>query len=198
MSETGAGPPRGRILQNPASGERIVLLRTSEETAGELLEFELRLAAGGHVPSAHLHPEQEERFTVLEGHTRFRVGRRTVVLTAGQTVTVPPGTAHRFDNPGPGNARLLVQVRPALHMQELLETASALSLQGSRLLPGQPHLVDLALFLDEFEREVRAPVLPRLTVRAMARPLAWLARATGLDARYRRLRRSEPLDGERS
>jgi len=51
-----------------------------------------------------------------------------------------------------------------------------------------PRLLDLALFMRDFEREVRAPYLPAVLVRAVIRPAAWLARRRGLDARYRRLR----------
>jgi len=49
--------------------------------------------------------------------------------------------------------------------------------------------VDLALFMRDFEREVRAPYLPAALVRAVTRPAAWLAARCGADARYRRLRR---------
>jgi hypothetical protein len=41
----------------------------------------------------------------------------------------------------------------------------------------------------DFEREVRAPYLPAMLVRAVLTPLAGLARRKGLDSRYRRLRR---------
>jgi quercetin dioxygenase-like cupin family protein len=186
----------GRVVENPASGERIVLLRTASDTAGELLEFELSLAPGGHVPSGHVHPEQEERFMVLEGRVRFRLGRRTVIAASGETVTVPPGRAHHFANAGAGPARLLVQVRPALNMEELLETAAALARARGGRLAGRPRLLDLALFLREFEREVRAPLLPGLLLRAATGSLAWLARYAGWDVRYRRLRTLAGADGE--
>ncbi|MBJ7601973.1 MAG: cupin domain-containing protein [Candidatus Dormibacteraeota bacterium] len=174
----------GRIIQNPASGERIVLRRTAAETGGQLFEFELHLAPGGRVPAGHLHPEQEERFTVLDGRVRFHLRRQSVIAAVGETVTVLPGVAHSFVNAGPAPARLLVEARPALHMEELLETAAQL---GST-----PGPVELALFLREFDREVRAPILPRL-VAAAVRPVAWIGRRGGLDAPYRRLR-----DGTRS
>jgi len=169
----------GRIIQNPASGERIVLRRTATETGGRLCEFELHLAPGARVPAGHLHPEQEERFTVLDGRVRFRLGRRSMIAGRGQTVTVRPGVAHWFANAGPAQARLLVEARPALHMEDLLETAARL---GTR-----PGPLEVALFLREFEREVRSPILPRLVARAV-RPVAWIGARTGLDARYLRLR----------
>src|SRR4051812_5247221 len=85
----------GQTLENPVSGERITFLRTARDTAGELLEFELELTPDGHVPGAHVHPAQEERFHVLAGRMEFRRGGRRVIAEAGDTVVVPAGcTAH--------------------------------------------------------------------------------------------------------
>jgi hypothetical protein len=58
-----------------------------------------------------------------------------------------------------------------------------------------PRLLDLALFMRDFEREVRAPYLPAALVRAVILPVAWLASRCGLDARYRRLRSVFALGG---
>jgi len=51
----------GQILDKPLGGERIVFRKTASETGGELLVFELFLIPDGHVPGAHVHPEQEKR-----------------------------------------------------------------------------------------------------------------------------------------
>ena len=80
----------GQIIENPVSGERIHFLQTAADTDGELLEFELELTPDGHVPGAHVHPEQEERFHVLEGTMKFRLGMRTIVAGAGESVVVLP------------------------------------------------------------------------------------------------------------
>ena len=40
----------GQILDNPVSGERFEFRRTAADTNGELLEFDLTLAADGSVP----------------------------------------------------------------------------------------------------------------------------------------------------
>src|SRR5215218_10301979 len=109
----------GQTLENPVSGERITFLQTAADTDGELLEFELELAADGHVPGAHVHPEQEERFHVLDGTMRFRLGLRTIVAGPGETVVVPAGRVHKFANGGDAPARARVEVAPALDMEEL-------------------------------------------------------------------------------
>jgi quercetin dioxygenase-like cupin family protein len=177
-----AGPA---VIVNPLSGERITI-RAGADTS--VLDWELVLAPGGRVPSRHAHPEQEERFTVLEGRMRFRVGRRRIIAGPGQTVTVPPGTVHHFANASDQPARIAVQTTPALSMQALLETAAAMAQEQHAAARRLPRPVDLALFMRDFEREVRAPYLPSALVHAVNRPAAWLAGRSGLDARYRRLR----------
>jgi quercetin dioxygenase-like cupin family protein len=175
-----------RVIDNPVSGERIIMRGGPVPPEGTL-SWELILAPGGRVPSSHAHPEQEERFTVLEGTMRFRVGWRRLAARPGDVVTVPPGTVHHFANPGPAPARVAVRTTPALGLADLLTVAAALARDQEAAGRGRPRLLDLALFMVAFDREVRAPVLPRALVRAVMRPLAWLARATGHDRRYRRL-----------
>jgi quercetin dioxygenase-like cupin family protein len=174
----------GQIIQNPVSGERIEFLRTSADTDGELLEFELELSPDGRVPGAHVHPEQEERFHVLEGTMKFRLGLRTIVAEAGDSVVVPAGRVHKFSNAGDGKARARVEVVPALDMEKLLCTTAELAHEDKVLRSGMPKPLHLALFVERFRREVRAPFPPVWMVRAMLAPLAALARRRGHADRY--------------
>jgi quercetin dioxygenase-like cupin family protein len=174
----------GQIIHNPVSGERIQFLRTAEDTGGEVLEFELQLTPDGKVPGAHVHPEQEERFHVLEGTMRFKLGFKTVVAQAGDRVVVPAGVRHRFANGGETTARVRVEVEPALDMEQLLETTAELAHEGHTLRSGMPKPLHLALFVQRFEREVRAPFPPAWVVAATLAPLRALARARGHHARY--------------
>jgi quercetin dioxygenase-like cupin family protein len=168
----------GRVIDNPISGERIVILESGAQTGGELLVFDLFLPPGGHVPAGHVHPVQEERFTVLAGRMRFRLGRRTILAGPGETVRVPPRTSHWFGNAGPPGevAHARVQVRPALRMEEFFEATETMAMAGR--LPGTrlPRPSDLALVLLEFRREVAVPNVPAFVVRVLAAPLAWVAR----------------------
>src|SRR5919202_827224 len=112
-----------QILHNPVSGETITIRSISEE----LLAIDLELTLDGHVPGMHVHPEQEERFEVLEGRMRFRLGLRRIEAGPGDVVTVPAGAAHKFVNAGDTPVRARVEVRPALRMAELFETTVALA-----------------------------------------------------------------------
>jgi quercetin dioxygenase-like cupin family protein len=178
----------GQSIDNPVSGERIVFQQTAASTGGRLLAFELFLSPRGHVPASHVHPLQEERFTVVAGRLRFRKGLRSIVAGPGETVAVPPGTVHRFANAGDGMARVQVEVRPALRMEKLLETSADLAREGRTLPNGMPLPLDLALFLREFHRELRVPLVPTSLVQAALAPLARAADRRGLGLRYARRR----------
>src|SRR5579859_2385245 len=167
---TPTSEPASQVIDNSISGERIVIRQTGAQTGGRLLAFDLFLPPVGHVPAGHVHPVQEERFTVITGRMRFRLGRRTILACPGDTVRVPPGTPHWFGNAGGDVALTRVEVRPALRMEELLRRSGRLS--AASYLPGTrlPRLSDLALVLVEFQRELAVPNVPALLVRAVLAP----------------------------
>lgn len=175
------------VIENPLSGERITITERPRVT-GDALAWELVLAPGGRVPGSHSHPEQEERFTVLDGTMRFRVGWRRMLARPGDVVVVGPGTVHHFANPGPVPARVAVESTPALRTEAMLETAAALARDQRASGRSLPSPLDLALLMGDFDRELRAPYLPAPLVRAALRPLRGLARSLGRDTRYRKAR----------
>jgi quercetin dioxygenase-like cupin family protein len=107
-------------LENPVTGERF----TFTERSAERLAFDFALREGGKVPIPHVHPIQTERFTVVEGRVRFRLGLRTVLAAAGDVVEVAPGVSHSFANAGAGEAHMRVEVSPALAMADMLPRSS--------------------------------------------------------------------------
>ena len=169
----------GQVIENPVSGERITFRETAADTGGELLAIDLELSADGHVPGMHVHPIQEERFEVTDGTMRFKLGRKKVIAHPGDVVVVPPGVRHKFANAGDEEARARVEVRPALRMEQLFETAVGLAEQGRTMLRGLPRPLDLALFTQEFEDEVQGAFPPRWLQRIVLAPLAWLAKRRG-------------------
>jgi quercetin dioxygenase-like cupin family protein len=173
------GRPRltpGRVIDNPFSGERIVILQSGADTHGQLLSFDLFLPPGGHVPATHVHPIQQERFTVLEGQMRLRVGGRSILANPGQTIVVEPGTVHWFGNVGPRTALARVEVRPALRTEELFERSGAIGAYRPWSGITVPRLPELALVLLDFQGELAVPTLPAFLVRLFLQPFAWLAR----------------------
>src|SRR5262245_22753663 len=163
----------GQTLENPVTGERFTFTHTAASTGGELLAFDFALRAGGAVPIAHVHPVQTERFEVREGRMRFRLGLRTLHAGPGDVVEVAPGVAHSFANAGPDEARLRIEVRPALAMERMLADVVALAHAGrltARGLPRDPR--DLARLALTYQREARAPLLSAGVQRLLLAPLA--------------------------
>jgi mannose-6-phosphate isomerase-like protein (cupin superfamily) len=177
------------VVENVRSGERITILRRDRGPDGDALVWELVLAPGGQVPSSHAHPHQRERFAVLEGALDLRIGWHRLRLRPGQSVTVPAGRVHHFANRSRAPTRLEVTTVPALDMEALLRTAAALAWDQHQAGKRFPRLIDLALFLRDFEAEVSSPWIPA-AVSLATRPLARLARSFRRDGRYRQLRAS--------
>ena len=115
---------------------------------------------------------------------KFKLGFRTIVAGPGERVVVPAGARHKFANGGECTARVRVQVEPALDMEQLLETTAELAHEGHTLRSGMPKPLHLALFVQRFKREVRAPFPPAWVVAATMAPLRAFARARGHHARY--------------
>ena len=151
----------GQTVLNPVSGERITFRTTAAESNVELVAIDLELPSGARVPGPlHLHPLQEERFEVVKGTMRFRVRRERMIAGAGEVVVVPPRVRHDFANVGEETALVRVEIRPALKMEQMFETAVALAEQGRTMFGGVPKPLELALFTREFEQEVQAAFPP--------------------------------------
>jgi mannose-6-phosphate isomerase-like protein (cupin superfamily) len=161
------------VIENPARRETLAVLATASDTGGELFAYELAVEANGPGPGGHVHPKQEERFLVLSGAVRFRRGMHTLVARPGDTVVVPPNTYHRFTNVGDGPARLRIEVRPALRMEELYRSTMAMAWDRRTRTTGMPRPLEVALLLREFKEEVEVPIAPGVA-RLVLAPLAWL------------------------
>jgi len=165
----------GDTLENPVTGERFTFTHTAASTDGELLAFDFALRPGGAVPIPHVHPIQTERFEVTEGRMKFRVGFRTVIAGPGDVIEVEPGVMHSFANAGDTEAKLRVEVRPALQMEQMFAEVVAMARAGrmtKRGLPRNP--LDLALLARTYDLEAHAPLLSVGVQRALLAPLvAW-------------------------
>ncbi|MBD0338969.1 MAG: cupin domain-containing protein [Thermoleophilia bacterium] len=173
---------RGERLENPVTGERLVWRATSAETGGTLLAFDFSLRVGGSVPLAHVHPLQEERFRVLAGRARVRLGGRTVVARPGDEVVVPPGTVHRLWNDGEEELQAVIEFRPALRLEQFFEQLWGLARDGRLDKRGLPSPLQLAVMAPEYLDEVALPVVPVGVQRAALALVAPLARARGYAA----------------
>lgn len=104
-------------LRNPFTGQTITFV---EENV-DLLVMESSYEAGGAPAPAHLHPAQDERFTVLAGSVVTRIGDEERVLREGDVVEIPAGTPHVFGGNPEEAGTVRWEVRPPLRTRAFFE-----------------------------------------------------------------------------
>jgi quercetin dioxygenase-like cupin family protein len=124
---------RSEQIRDPVSR-----VRQSFRTEGESLVVDNWVEPGGALPP-HYHPQQEERWSVLDGEIRFRHGdeERVVGPEAGE-ICVPPGEIHGLRNDTGREAHLRCYVTPPLRLQAFLEEAAEAGQDGLFTQRGLP------------------------------------------------------------
>jgi uncharacterized protein YndB with AHSA1/START domain/mannose-6-phosphate isomerase-like protein (cupin superfamily) len=138
------------MLNMDPLGVRVELLRTAQETGGELLEFDVIGRARGLLAQGHVHTSQVERLEVLSGAMRIRIDGQERLLTEGQSVEVPAGAPHSQLPAGQGPGRVRVRVRPAGRTQDFLERLADLCREGQINRFGFPRPVAGARLVRDF------------------------------------------------
>jgi quercetin dioxygenase-like cupin family protein len=147
----------GEAIENPVTGERIVFRRTASDTGGELLELDDFWTRPDHSVAEHVHPQMEERWEVIAGAVRFRIGGEERTARTGDEVIAPPGTPHASRNAGGEGAHLRIQMRPALRWEDFVVRLFRLAQEGRTDANGTPEPALLAELLREFSREIAPP-----------------------------------------
>jgi quercetin dioxygenase-like cupin family protein len=175
----------GDIIVHPVTGEKIIFRKTTSETGGELFQGELIVQPHGFVAAAHIHPKQEERFEVLAGSIKFRINGIESELHKGQTATVAPGAPHLWWNGSDLEARVLVNLRPALRSEEFFETFFGLAQDGKvDQKTGLPNPLVLALIMREFRNEICLAKPPVAVQRVLFGVLGSVGRLRGYQGVY--------------
>lgn len=166
--------PAGTVLHNPVTGERgRIIEHTDERLVGELIA-----APGTKVAGPHHHPQQNERFEVLEGVLGYRCGDERGELQAGESVDVPAGVVHDWWNAGDSTLRARVVVTPPGSFAAMLAAVWGLAALG-RTTPKAIPLLDVALLGEAFGDEIVFERPPRVVQRALVATVAPLARRRG-------------------
>jgi mannose-6-phosphate isomerase-like protein (cupin superfamily) len=175
-----------RPFFNAATGEWIEYTAVAADSHGQLVRFNWRSVPGG-VITEHIHPRQEERFTILAGEAHFTLRGEGLVATAGDTVVVPAGVPHSEGNPGPAEIEGVVELRPALLTKELHEAFAGLVADGKTSPRGAPrNPLQLGATFWHFRHESRVTSPPIWVQDIMLPPLSALARLFGVSPYYDR------------
>lgn len=134
----------GDSIYNTVTKEYITFLRTTEETGGELLEFECRVAPDGIPLPPHVHETQEERFEVISGTLGVMLDGKKYELRAGDGVVLPARVKHQWWNAGETEVAFRVEAEPARNLEAVLEANAGLAASGllnKRAMPKNPFLL---------------------------------------------------------
>ena len=149
------------------------------ERTPESLVFEATYAPGGSAPPPHYHPDQDERFHVRSGTLRVDVSGTESDLTAGETLEITRGTAHRMWNPHAQPAQTRWETRPAGRTEEWFAALAALQGTDHVDADGTPKALPFAALARRYDDTFRLAVGPPGVGRIAVAGLAGAARATG-------------------
>ncbi len=85
-----------------------------QASGGSVAMFEFEVAPGAKVPIAHSHDAYEETLYGLEGVLTFTLTGQRMELGPGDSVVVPRGAIHRFDNLHSAPSKTLAIITPGL------------------------------------------------------------------------------------
>jgi mannose-6-phosphate isomerase-like protein (cupin superfamily) len=184
MSQPDSTAAGFRPIVNPATGEWIQYTATAADSDGQHVRFNWRSAPGG-VITEHIHPRQQEQFTIVAGEARFTVNGHEQVARAGQTVVIPAGVPHSVRNPGPARIDGIVERRPALQAKEFHEALAGLAADGKTTPVGAPkNPLQLGATFWHFRHESRVTSPPAWVQNLILPPLWALAKAFGIRPYY--------------
>lgn len=160
-------------------GERLTLLNTGRETNGEMLEIDVSFKPTAETNllkwrDVHVHPHQEERFEVISGVVRFRIGNREHILTAGQRITGPPNTPHAWNSADGKDIHMRAELRPALHTDAAFSSAQHVR--------GKMSLLQAVVIMSEFDGIAYPTNPPPLLMKGLVKVLAPIGRLLGYRA----------------
>jgi quercetin dioxygenase-like cupin family protein len=175
-----------RPFFNPATGEWITYTAIAEDSGGQLVRFHWRNVPGGVIPE-HVHPRQQEQFTIVAGEARFTLNGQEHVAKAGETIVIPAGVRHSVGNPGRAEIDGVVERRPALQAKEFHEAVAGLVADGKTTPAGAPkNPLQLGATFWHFRHESRVTSTPIWVQNLILPPLWALAKVFGIRPYYDR------------
>lgn len=174
----------GDMIENPVTGERVVVRVGTEDSGGDLLAIDGYVKPGGAVTGEHVHPSIVEDFTVLRGRVGFRIDGHESIAEPGERLHVPAGTAHDWWNAGGEEAHVRVEIRPGARFEEMAINLFCLAQDGKTNSNGMPNLLQAAIFAREFSDVLYFTRPPLWVQRLLFGSLAWLARLLGYRGSY--------------
>jgi len=146
------------------------ITRSSADTRGALFEAINVIAPDFAGPPLHIHPAAEESYSVLSGTLDVCIDGTWKRLAAGESATVPAGTAQTLRNTSGSEVRLLNVHSPALDFERFFRRLHALVSERGVGLPPKDFasLVLISMLFVDHKDEVVSVRPPAIFMRLMA------------------------------
>ena len=106
-------------------------LQSGQDTDAGLDLFEMLLRPGGRMPVPHYHESWDETVYGLGGTSTWRIAGRDVDLAPGESIFIPRGVVHGFENRSGAEARCLCILTPGVLGPGYFREMAALISKGS-------------------------------------------------------------------
>lgn len=174
-------PRAGDRFASRAEGFSQEILRVDERGR---VSLRLVIAPGASGPPKHHHRSFTERFTVREGTLSLEIGSRVLALSAGQSVEIAAGVAHRPFNPTA--SAVVVEGESAMPI-----AFAACLVQLYKIMDGHPdargRAMPLQLAVNDPACDTHVDAMPAPVERALPWLVGPWARVAGYRAWYREL-----------
>ena len=105
-------------------------LRSKHDTNGSLDMMRMTVPPTGTMPVAHYHRDWDETVYGLSGTLLFTVAGERQTVNPGDTLFIPRGTVHRFDNESGADAVALATLTPGVLGPEYFRELAAVVAKG--------------------------------------------------------------------
>jgi mannose-6-phosphate isomerase-like protein (cupin superfamily) len=159
-----------RVLDFGPIGMWWEITQSTADTGGEFFEAINVVAPGFAGPPLHIHPHAEESYEVLSGALDVCIAGKWRTLKAGESITVPAGTAHTLKNSHAEAVRLLNVHKPALGYERFFRRFHRLVGSGKLKLPAKDFvsLVLVSMLFVDHEQEIKSAKPPHMLMRVLA------------------------------
>ena len=104
--------PAEETIRTPGLAVRFLV--TGDSSNGSVAAFELMVPGTQRLPApAHSHNHYEETIYGIDGILTWTVAGKKIEVGPGQTLCIPRGAVHRFDNNGSDDVKALCVITPA-------------------------------------------------------------------------------------
>jgi mannose-6-phosphate isomerase-like protein (cupin superfamily) len=148
-----AMPYAGQKFTNPVTGERVEMLETAAETAGQYVRFRTVLPSGKGFEVEHYHLIADETFEVESGTLSYKLDGVIGHIGAGERITLPRNRAHAHWNADAEELVMVQTIAPCHDTDRFLENLFGLAMDGKLDDKGTPPFLQIYGVEPRFEKQ---------------------------------------------